>query len=495
MTLKDIQDVVYQGEGLTIEFKRSTGQLERGMETLCAFLNRNGGTLLFGVSDKGDIIGQNVSDTTRQDIAERISNIQPSVTPKVEYIKIHDSDRYVIAIYVEPIAHQRPFYYKHMPYFRIESTTIRMPEDILEDMVMIKGGKRYIWEGLPAEGVSLDDIDYKLVIGTVQLGIYNNRLPESVATKSTDEILKGLHLYTHDGKLTNAAMVLFGKNLMPRYPQCLLRMARFKGTKVTDDFVDNRQVHGNVFVIFDAAMSFFVKHLNISGSINVNTWRREDDLDIPRIALRESIINACAHRLYHRNGSSISIAIFDDRIEIGNTGSFPIGLTEANILSNDRSEPLNPIIANVLYKTSYLEHWGRGIKLMHEACVKRGLKAPSFATDGHTVTITFFLSDDTDVTINDQNVTINDQDVTINDQNVTINIADVTNDDDLLSHTSLRRKEILSQIELHPRTTAEELATLLRVSKRTILRDLDFLQKTGVISRKGSNKTGEWLVN
>ena len=52
-----------------VEFKETTGQLERGMETLCAFLNGTGGTVLFGVNDKGKIIGQEVCDKTKRDIA------------------------------------------------------------------------------------------------------------------------------------------------------------------------------------------------------------------------------------------------------------------------------------------------------------------------------------------------------------------------------------------------------------------------------------------
>ncbi len=55
-------------EGGRVEFKETTGQLERGMETLCAFLNGEGGSVLFGVNDKGKIIGQEVSDKTKRGI-------------------------------------------------------------------------------------------------------------------------------------------------------------------------------------------------------------------------------------------------------------------------------------------------------------------------------------------------------------------------------------------------------------------------------------------
>ena len=61
-TIDDIKRLTAKSEGVDIEYKETTGQLERGMETLCAFLNGNGGVILFGVSDKGKIIGQDLAE-------------------------------------------------------------------------------------------------------------------------------------------------------------------------------------------------------------------------------------------------------------------------------------------------------------------------------------------------------------------------------------------------------------------------------------------------
>ena len=61
-SIDDIKRLTAKSEGVDIEYKETTGQLERGMETLCAFLNGNGGVVLFGVSDKGKIIGQDLAE-------------------------------------------------------------------------------------------------------------------------------------------------------------------------------------------------------------------------------------------------------------------------------------------------------------------------------------------------------------------------------------------------------------------------------------------------
>lgn len=91
--LNSIQDLIAEKEGGKVEFKQTTGQLERGMETLCAFLNGEGGTVLFGVSDNGKIIGQEVSDKTKREIAEAIGRLEPTATVQVSYVPLPDGER------------------------------------------------------------------------------------------------------------------------------------------------------------------------------------------------------------------------------------------------------------------------------------------------------------------------------------------------------------------------------------------------------------------
>ena len=90
--LNIIQNLTSEKEGGKVEFKQTTGQLERGMETLCAFLNGEGGTVLFGVKDNGKIIGQEVCDKTKREIAEAIRLIEPFATITVSYACVPDTD-------------------------------------------------------------------------------------------------------------------------------------------------------------------------------------------------------------------------------------------------------------------------------------------------------------------------------------------------------------------------------------------------------------------
>ena len=101
-SLDDIRNLINSGtETDSIEFKKTTGQLERGMETLCAFLNGTGGTVLFGVTDEGKIVGQDIAGKTKETIGEAVSRLEPNASVQVFYVSMPDSERKVIALHVE----------------------------------------------------------------------------------------------------------------------------------------------------------------------------------------------------------------------------------------------------------------------------------------------------------------------------------------------------------------------------------------------------------
>ena len=383
-TIDDIKNLIKSDtETDTIEFKKTTGQLERGMETLCAFLNGDGGTVLFGVTDEGKIIGQDIAGKTKETIGEAISRIEPNVNVRIFYVPMPDSEKKVIALHVESSRMERPFCYKGRPYMRFQNVTTVMPQDKYRQLLMERGGN-YSWEAMTNPDLKISDLDEHAILGAVRGGIRCGRLPEATIREDLPTILEKFNL-SHDGKLNNASAVLFGRDLY-YYPQCRLRMARFKGT-TKNEFIDNQRVIGNIYALLDAAMAFFFKHLSLSGKIE--GLYREEELEIPYKALRECCTNAFCHRLYHRPGSSVGIAIYDDRVEIENSGTFPPNITMEKLLSGHNSEPQNLIIANVLYKSEVLENWGRGIELMISECRRVNIPDPEFHTDGNSVWVIF----------------------------------------------------------------------------------------------------------
>ena len=384
-TLDDINKlIVSDAETDSVEYKETTGQLERGMETLCAFLNKDGGTVLFGINDKKKVIGQEVADTTKRNIADAINRLEPAAAVLITYIPIPNSKKKVIVLHVEDSRRNRPFSYKGRPYMRVESVTSTMPQSKYNELLLKREETRHGWETYPNPELKLSDLDEEEIRKTVRLGIESGRLPETTGNEIPG-ILEKLNIL-ENGILNNAAAILFAKRKLAQYPQNLLRLARFKGTDKTV-FTDNQRVHGNLFQLLDAAMAFIFKHLSMSGT--TETLEREEHLEIPYKAIREAVINSLCHRSYRDAGGSVAIAVYDDRLEIENPGSFPSGWDMARIRSEHGSKPRNPLIADTLYIRKVLESWGRGINLIIDECQKAGLPEPEYRITADEVKLIF----------------------------------------------------------------------------------------------------------
>lgn len=379
-----VKRLTADAEGSQMEFKETTGQLERAMKTLCAFLNGAGGTVLFGVTDKGKIIGQEVADPTKRNIAEAVNRLEPLAEVQVSYIAIPDSDRKIIALRVEEARFERPFCYKGRAYMRMESVTAIMPQAIYNELLMQRDGIRHFWESYPNPNLKLSDLDNNEIKKTVRLGIEYGRLPETTGT-DIPTILEKIGVLENN-VLTYAAAILFANRKLTDYPQCLLRLARFRGTDKTV-FIDNQCIHGNLFQLLDAAMTFIFKHLSLSGT--TDTLEREEHLTVPYKAIREGVVNSLCHRSWRDASGSVAIAIYDDRVEIENPGSFPIGWDLEKIKSRHGSKPHNPVIADVLYIRKILESWGRGISLIMNECQKANLPEPEYLIDADEVKLIF----------------------------------------------------------------------------------------------------------
>lgn len=389
LSLEDIEHLIASKESKSLEFKETTGQLTRGMETGCAFMNSpSGGYLLFGINDKGKIIGQEVSDKTQKEIAGALRRFEPTVLVDVAYVPIpaHEN-KCVIVIHFEDAFNKKPYLFDGRAYIKIESTTSVMSQEAYNELLMSRHKEQFRWEAYLNKQLSVEMFDKEKIIGTIRLGIENGRLPESTIENTDIPVLLDKLDLAENGVFKNAASVLFAKKTSNYFPQCKLRLARFRGTDRME-FIDNSQIEGNIFFLFDEAMAFLFKHLSLSGRIN--KFEREEELSIPYKALREAVINALCHRDYSILGGSVGIAIYDDRVEIINPGKLPKGIDINDITSPHKSIPNNPLIANVLYRRKMLESWGRGLELMYNECTRVGLPTPTLSDNEGEVVVTFY---------------------------------------------------------------------------------------------------------
>lgn len=393
MTIAEIQELIKKDETRTLELKKTTGELKEAMHTICAFLNTAGGQLLFGIAPGSlQVIGQQVTDNTRREIARELTKIEPAVSLDVNYIELDEkADFYVIVIDIptEP-DRNRPYVYDGRPYYRIESTTSLMPQSMYQELLLQRDIRKRKWEEEIDTKVSVDSLDEESVRRLVSSGIQAGRIPESMRIKSIPEILDKMKL-SENGHIKNAAVALFTKEDYAPI-QLHIRLARFKGTNKRE-FIDNRRSIGNIFHLYDDGMAFLFKHLNISGTFVDGQPERVESLTIPYKALRECLLNALAHRLYDSPSGFVSIAIYDDRVEIENLGTLPTGFTLDDMMKPHISHAQNPLIAQIMYYGKYLETWGRGIELMNDECTLAGVPRPEFEMSGGCFKATFRRND------------------------------------------------------------------------------------------------------
>jgi len=235
--------------------------------------------------------------------------------------------------------------------------------------------------------VGLEDLDHEEILRTRQTAIEQRRLSAGTSMDVGD-ILDRLGLRI-DGEITQAAQMLYGTRFLPDYPQGLLKLGRFRGTKITGDILDNKQEQMHAFAMVREAMAWLDRTLPLSARFPKGSIFREDRLPVPAEALREVILNAVMHRDCSRASSYVAIAVFDDRIEVRSVGDFPTGI-RAEMLSGDHPSILrNPLIAGAFHRTGAVEVWGRGTNRVIEACRAYGVAPPEFSEQAGVVTVTF----------------------------------------------------------------------------------------------------------
>lgn len=467
MNIRQLKALIAEGESETLEFKTSTAQLKPACETLCGFLNAKGGMVLIGIGSKGQVIGQHVTDSTHQEIANELRKIEPTARIKVDYVKIDDKQVIVIQA---PAGKHIPYAYDGRPFERTLNSKGRMTQHHYEQLLIQRGQLNHSWEEFLANGYSINDLDHQEIYRTVQEGIRVNRLLPEAGKDNIEEILTRFELL-ENGALNNAAVVLFAKKLFPDYAQCMLKMARFKGTTKTIGFIDNQQVYGNTFVLLSHADHFLQRHLPIASFFEPTQFERIDKPILPVLAVREAMVNAVSHCDYSDRLASMSLAIYDDRLEIWNNGTLPPGLKLSDLKKSHVSKPRNRLIASVLYCRKFFEKWGSGTLKMIDLCREDGVPEPVFEEYSGGFSVTFRFNEPIGATVK------------------------------VLSpeaewEISQRQKQILAILAQHGKMPLREVRRFLEnpPADRTLRDDFARLKVLGLIDSEGMGRGSRWFI-
>ena len=329
------------------------------LKTVSAFSNYNGGTILFGVDDDGNIKGLSDAKQACLDIENKIND---SITPQPNYtLEIQNNDQTIKLTVKSGL--QKPYLYKSKAYKRNDTATIEV--DTLEFSRLVLDGKNISFEELPCK-------DQKL-----SFEILHRRLKENIQIQTfNQDTLKTLNLYDNVNGFNNAAGILADKNHFPGIDivkfgeniNIIQKRATFENTSALD--------------VYEKAIDVFRDYYQYEVIQGVDRKMIEK---IPEAAFREAIANALIHRVWDVN-SHVRVSMFDDRIEIVSPGGLPPGITVEEYLSGKLSVLRNRNLANVFYRLGFVEIFGTGITRIKQLYAE-SLTKPDFEVSENTIKI------------------------------------------------------------------------------------------------------------
>jgi predicted HTH transcriptional regulator len=192
----------------------------------------------------------------------------------------------------------------------------------------------------------------------------------------TEKSLAHLNLLDR-GQPSHAAVLLFGKQPQRFLITSEVKCLQFEGTAVAKPIPDYQIFKGTVFELVDQAVFFVMSKIAAAVGTRAESARAPVTYELPRAAVAEAIVNAVAHRDYASN-ASVQVMLFADRLEIWNPGQLPPSLTPEALRAPHASIPHNPLIAEPLFLTRYIEKAGTGILDMIGLCKEADLPAPEF---------------------------------------------------------------------------------------------------------------------
>lgn len=312
-----------------------------------------------------------------------------------------------------------------------------------------------------------------------------------------EALLEHLNLM-HKGRLTNAAILLFGKAPQRFLLSSEVKCAHFHGTQVAKPIPSHQVYKGTVFELVDHAVDFVLSKIALSVGTRAESIQAPVAYEIPKEVVTEAIVNAVAHRDYTSAGS-VQVMLFADRLEVWNPGRLPPPLTVERLRAPHESIPGNPLLARAMYLVKYIEQMGTGTLDMIERCASAGLKEPEFEAAGEFVTrirraapagqpVVF--TDRADVE-RYSNVTTQENRGTT--QENTREPRGTTQENTRESRGTIRGR-IVALLRAEPEITRRVLAERLGITVDGIKYHLTRLRAAGVIRHVGATKAGRWEV-
>jgi ATP-dependent DNA helicase RecG len=449
----ELEKLIEAGESGTVEFKTSFGVA--CIQTLAAFANTKGGTVLVGLNDEGVAVGVETSREMLQNWVNEIKQTtSPSIIPDVQTMTLDGKTVVFLQVDEFPV---KPVACRDRYFRRVANSNHRL--SLTEIANMHLQSLQLSWDSYPAPKASLASLDDRKTedfIDRIRSGGRFSMSGENMA------VLNKLG-YITDSIPSHAAVLLFGKDA----PPYSLHLGRFK---TASTIIDDRMIRGTLFEVVDAAMKFIMSHIKVAFEIGDEIQRREIP-EYPLPALRELLLNAVVHRDY-TSPTDIQIKIFDDHITFFNPGKLYGGLTIEKLATDSyQSSTRNKLIAEAFYLTHDIEKYGSGFVRIREEIAAYPTMQFQYeeSGDGFSARLHYV----------EQKITTTQE--TIQETTQERPLGEI-------------QKDILKLLRREPKCTSQELAVTLNRGAATIKQHIAKLKAVGLLERIGSTKAGYWKV-
>ncbi len=483
MSLEIVKNLLKHSEKIRVEFKEAKDSLPRNLfETVCAFLNREGGSILLGVNNKGEVVG--VSPSAFDQISTEISSLSnnpnklnPSFILFPSIVEIKNKT----VIHIQVPASSQVHKCDNIVFDRSSDGDLRVttPQGIAD----IYNRKRvHFTEGTIYPFIKNSDFKDGLLEKVRNL-IRSNKPAHPWLELSDEEFFKTSGLYKVDYQngsegFTLAAVLLLGKdivikNILPHY-----KIDALVKIKDVDRFDDRLTIETNLIEAYNQLMDFTAKHLP-------DKFFMEGDI---RISLRDKIFreviaNLIVHREY-TNAHSATFTIYKDKVQILNAnnpnGSGPIQINNFIPFSK------NPTISKFFVQIGRVEELGSGV-----INVNKYLKIYCPGTEAEFIENHLFR---TVVPV------VVPRKIMIDGSMLAINSAEIMNalneairegvNEGVSEGVKERLVKIIAEIKRFEGIQGKTISNKTNIPYRTLKNDISLLTRLDIIIRKGSKKTG-----
>jgi ATP-dependent DNA helicase RecG len=387
-TPKRLHQILSKGESARMEFKRASVDIDDLGKTICAFLNSGGGQIVVGVLDSGQVEGD-IDIKRIESMILRLSGggKDALITPNAVWdLSEERLENGTVALIDVPSGADLPYVFRDSIYLRSGAHT--RPASGTEIRALID--RRYLrgarWERQPVLEVKLSDLEESEILKTAQTASAK-RGWQFRDINDPFAVLEDLNLVDH-GRLTNAAVVLFAREAGHIFPQAQVRMTVYPSNKAGAQFSDDRVFRGHLFANLEAYEGFVKRNVPVLSDFSAAKAERVDSPMFPYWPLREGFRNALIHRDYQSIHGRVTVSMYPRRLEIWSYGKLPEGLEIRNLKTADRSLPVNPDIAQVVFLRGLVELLGRGTRKIVEEYKSLGLPEPIWEMRAGGLTLT-----------------------------------------------------------------------------------------------------------